>query len=106
MLTLNAPYATFITGTLIPLLTGLLTHYNLSSKIKLIITGALNLVAAILTSAIVTDTSYIISGHTLVNAVMGFITSEAWYYGVFRKNGLTSSLPEGKLFPDKGLGSE
>src|SRR4051812_1172805 len=99
MLTLNAPIVTLISGTIIPLITGFMTSHHLSGKIKLGITVVLNLVTAILTSAIVTDTSYIISASTLYNAAVGFIISIAAYHGAYAKMNLTSSNIDGKLSP-------
>lgn len=105
-LTIYNSYATLISGTLIPLVTGLLTHLALSSRVKELITILLNAIAALLTSLIANGTDAVITGATLTQFVIGLAFSYGAYYGIFKKAGLTSSSPVGKLLPTKGIGTD
>jgi hypothetical protein len=96
------PVVTLLCGTIIPILTGLVTRFEVSSQIKELITIALNAITAMLTTALVGDTA-IISGQTIINFLISLALSYASYYGIYKKVGLTSSSPEGKLLPNKGL---
>jgi hypothetical protein len=99
----SAPVVTIILGTLIPLVTGILTKATLSPGIKGIITVVLNAVAAAVTTAVVADGSAVFSNQALLTFALGLVASTAAYYNVWNPNKLTSN-PDGKLAPNSGIG--
>lgn len=101
---ISAPVVVVILGTVVPLVTGLLTKYTLSPGIKGLITVLLNAVVAAITTAIVADGSAVFSNQTLLTFVLGLVSSTAAYYNVWKPNGLTSNTPADKLAPRAGIG--
>lgn len=101
----TAPVVNFIIGMLIPLVTGLLTHLNLSSKAKFMITLVLNAVAALVTTNMLSDGTAVLSYQALFTGMYSLIVSLVAYHRFYKQAGLTSSTPDGKLAPMHGIGS-
>lgn len=101
----TAPVVNFIIGMLIPLVTGLLTHINLSSKIKFMITLVLNAAAALITTNMLSDGTAVLSYQALFTGMYSLIVSLIAYHRVYKKANLTSSTPDGKLAPNHGIGA-
>lgn len=99
-----APVVQVIIALLIPLAVGLLTKYSFPSWLKGVLTIILNGLNALITTAITTDGSAVITQTVLLAWVMNTLISIAIYSGVYKPAGLTSSSPSGKLGPNSGLG--
>jgi hypothetical protein len=103
MITVSHPLFVFITGPLIPLVTGLLTKLSLPGWVKGLITLLLDAVVAFLTTN-AADGIAVFSTQTLVTAVVAFAISVTFYQAIWRNTPLTSSKPENKLLPNFGIG--
>jgi hypothetical protein len=95
-----APLAvTVILGTLIPLLTGILTKLEASAKLKGFVTLTLAAVAGVVTQAVTDNGGAIFSDETLILAGLAWVQSVASYLGLWQ-----SLAVNAKLAPDQGLG--
>lgn len=88
-----------VTGTVIPLLVGLLTKITARPGIKIVTSLVLNAVSGIVGAAVVLDGNAVISTETLVLAGLSLIQSLATYVGIWKP--LNSQT---HLVPTKGLG--
>lgn len=102
-LALNAQTVGVLLSVVIPIVTGLLTKITTSSRVKQVLTIMLNAVTAVITTAVATDGSVYLDQSTIVHFVVGLVISLALYAGIYKPNGFTSSTPDGKLGPNKGL---
>jgi putative effector of murein hydrolase LrgA (UPF0299 family) len=105
--TLSAFVVSLVVGTLIPILTGIVTKASLSSGVKGLITLVLSMVSAAVTAAVVSDGSAVFSRDTLLLFFITFVQGIAAYYGVLKPLGVTSTPnSEGKagLAPGTGIG--
>lgn len=92
-----------IISAVIPILVGLITKATLSSGAKAVFMLILNAVNALVTTAVTTDGSAIITRQAFANFVIGVVISVAAYYGVYKPNNVTSDAG-GKLAPTVGIG--
>jgi hypothetical protein len=99
MITINAVLVTAITGALIPIAVGLVTHSKASSRFKSLLSVVLNAIQALIVSSVISDGSALISKDTLILWVMGVVTSTATYIGVWKPTELIKVL-----LPNFGLG--
>jgi hypothetical protein len=99
------PWFVFITGSLVPLVTGIITTFKLSGFIKGLITLFLNSVIAFLTINTIDGTA-VFSSQTLYIALFGFALSVVNYTALWRNTPLTSSKKENWLFPGFGIGKK
>lgn len=88
-----------ITGTVIPLVVGLLTKITARPGVKIVTSLVLNAVSGIVGAAVVLDGNAVISTETLVLAGLTLIQSLATYVGIWKP--LNS---QAHLAPTKGLG--
>jgi hypothetical protein len=86
-----SPYlVTLLIGTVIPLLTGLLTKLGTSSAVKYVVTVILNAANAAIVGAVMVGGSYIITKENVITAIFSVIVSIGAYRG-WKSVGLTSS---------------
>jgi hypothetical protein len=104
VLRIPAPIVQMIVVVLIPIITGLLTKYNLSSAVKGIMTLFFSTVTAFISSWVVDGGDAIFTAHVLYNAAVNFVIAVAMYFGIYKGAGLTSSVPNGKLGANTGIG--
>jgi hypothetical protein len=97
------PIFVYVTGPLIPLLTGILTKFKLAGWIKGCITLTLNAVVAFLLANAVNGVASF-STETLATALIGFALSIVYYIAIWRNTPLTSSKPDNYLLPGFGFG--
>jgi small basic protein len=100
---LDAATVTLIISVFIPIVTGLLTKYGLPGWIKTLITLALNAISAAVVAARLADGSAVVSQSVIVSALIAFGLSVVAYESFWVKLNVTSSKPEGKLAPSRGL---
>lgn len=94
-----APLAvTAILGTVIPLLTGLVTKLTTSNKVKGVLTLTLSAVAGVVTQSLVDGGGAILSDETLILAALAWVQSIATYVGFWQNFDINA-----KLAPNKGL---
>lgn len=101
--TSSALTVTLFVSLFIPIVTGLLTKYSLSSGVKGLITLLLNAVSALIASATLADGTAVFSKSTFIAWVLALAISVATYAGVYKPLNITSSTPDGKLGPDTGV---
>ena len=99
------PVFVFITGPLIPLVTGILTKFVLPGWVKGLITLTLNAVVSFLAVNAV-DNVAMFSTETLTTALIGFALSVVYYIAIWKNTPLTSSKKDNYLLPGFGLGKE
>ena len=104
VLRVPAPVVQMIVVVLIPILTGMLTKYSLSSAVKGVITLFFSSVTAFISSWVVDGGDAVFTAHVLYNAAINFVVAVAMYTGIYKKANLTSSTPTGKLGPNTGIG--
>lgn len=104
VLRVPAPVVQMIVVVLIPILTGMLTKYTLSSATKGVITLFFSSVTAFISSWIVDGGDAVFTAHVLYNAAINFVVAVAMYSGIYKKANLTSSSVTGKLSPTTGIG--
>lgn len=102
---ISHPIFVFVTGPLIPLVTGILTKFSLPGWIKGVITLALNALVAFFTAHAFSG-KVIFSTQTLTTALAGFALSVVYYIAIWKNTPLTSSKQENYLFPGFGFGKE
>lgn len=102
-LNLSAQTVSILVSVVIPVVTGLVTKLSTPSSVKSVVMIVLNAANALITSAVLADGSAILTQDTLVNFVMGVVISVAAYAGVYKPANVTSSKPDGKLAPTRGL---
>lgn len=90
-ITLSPLTVIFITGSIIPIVTGLLTRLSVPSKIKGLLTLLLNAIAAGIVTATVADGTAVFSQASLKLWAAGFGISVAAYLGLLKPSGITSS---------------
>jgi hypothetical protein len=94
-----APLAvTVVLGTIIPLLTGILTKLNTSATVKGVVTLTLSAIAGVITQATTTDGGAILSDETLILAGLAWVQAVAAYLGLWRNLDTNA-----KLAPNKGI---
>lgn len=101
---INAVGVQLALGLVIPLINGLITKYTLGAAWKFLITTVLNAATAMITAGIVVGGAAVISWSTVYSTIFGVVVSQLMYNGIYSKNGLTSSDPNGKLAPTTGIG--
>ena len=95
-----APLATtFLLGTVIPLLTGLVTKLVASARLKAVITLFLSAVAGVVTQSLVDGGGAVLSDETLILAGIAFVQAIASYLGFWKNFDINE-----KLAPNQGLG--
>jgi hypothetical protein len=102
-LELSATTVTVLVSVIIPIITGLLTKITTPPWVKSVVTIVLNAVNALVTTAVLADGTAVLSQGTLVTFIMGVVISVAAYAGVYKPANITSSTPDGKLAPNKGV---
>lgn len=83
-LTLDAQIVLFITGTLLPLLVGVVTKMSSPSWAKAWLHAILSLVSGIVIVATKVDGTAVISKQTVITAVLVWITGMAAYHGFLK----------------------
>lgn len=81
-----------ILGTVIPILTGILTKATTPAWVKTVLTLLLSAVVGLINVSLVDGGGAVISQSALVSAILAFIVAIASYVGIWRPNGVTSSL--------------
>lgn len=81
----------FILGSLVPIVNGLLTKITTPTKWKALITIALDAVVGLITVSLVDGGGAVFSQSAVVAAIMAFFASVASYYQVWRPLAITSS---------------
>lgn len=81
-----------ILGTLIPILTGLLTKLTTPAWVKTVLTLLLSAVAGLINVSLVDGGGAVISQSAVISAVLTFVVAVATYVGIWRPTGVTSSL--------------
>lgn len=95
-----APLAvTVILGTVIPLLTGLLTKLNASPAVKGTINLLLAAIAGVITASLVEGGAAVFSSETLILAGLAWVQSVAAYLGFWQNININA-----KLAPGVGVG--
>lgn len=92
-----------IIGLIIPIAVGLLTRYTTAAGVKVLLTMILNAIQTLIVQATVASGVAVISKETFIAWLMALVVSIATYLGVYKPVSLTSSSPEGALFPNKGI---
>jgi hypothetical protein len=82
---------TTILGTIIPLITGLLTKLSTPAWVKAVLTAALSTVAGALNVSLVDGGGAVVSQSTVISAVLTFIVAVATYAGFWRPLAVSSS---------------
>ena len=100
-LSLSPMAVQFVTSTLIPVLTGLITKSGASVKLKQVVTLILNAVSAVVIANLTVDGGAKIVENTLFLAAMGLVVSITTYLGIYKPNDLNE-----KVSPRHGLGKE
>jgi len=104
LVVISAPVITIIASLLIPIVNGIFTKITMSGFVKGLITLGLNAVMAFITTNASDTGAAVFSLQTLETAAVGFVISVAMYAGIYKPAKITSSLPDGKLSPESGLG--
>lgn len=99
-MTLSAVLVTVVVGTILPLLVGLVTKLEASSRLKGALLVVLNVVQGVVIAATAADGSATFTVDTLVLFGVGVLVSLLSYYGVYKPNEVPA-----KLAPNFGLGS-
>lgn len=101
---LSALTVTLVIGFFIPIATGILTKVSTHPGLKGLLTLVFNAVQALIVGGIVgPDGGHTWSQATLIAFLLALCVSIASYTGFWKPNKITSSLPDGKLAPTKGL---
>jgi hypothetical protein len=87
-----------ILGTLLPIITGLLTKLNARDWVKGLVNLVLSAVAGVITANLVVGGGAVVSDETLILAGISFVTSVASYFGFYQNVNLNA-----KLAPNSGL---
>jgi hypothetical protein len=96
-----APIAvTIVLGTLVPFVTGLVTKYLASEKLKAVVNLTLAAIVGVLTASTVVDGSAILSEDTLILAGLAWVQSVASYLGLWKTLNINAHLA-----PAVGLGA-
>lgn len=82
---------TFISGTLIPLVTGVITKQVASSAVKSICTAVLSTIAGLVTSAMTHDGTLYLED-SLMAVMVTFITAISAYYGFLKPTGIAPTV--------------
>lgn len=80
-----------ILGTLIPLVTGLLTKITTPAWVKAVITAALSAVAGLINVSLVDNGGAVVSQSAVVSAVLTFVVAVTTYRGFWKPLSVTSS---------------
>lgn len=98
-MTLSSVAVTLILGTIIPLLVGLITKLNASSKLKGALMLALNAVQGLIIASKTGSGGAVFTTDALVLFLAGVGVSLISYYGLYKPNDVPA-----KLAPDFGVG--
>jgi hypothetical protein len=90
---------TVIIGTVLPLLTGLLTKLQASDTVKGVVNLTLAAASGVITAGLVADGGALISREALIYAVLAWVQSVATYLGIWKSLDINA-----RLIPTKGLG--
>lgn len=82
---------TFISGTLIPLVTGIITKQVASSALKAVCTAVLATVAGLVTSAMTHDGTLYLE-ESLMAVMVTFVTAISTYYGFLKPTGISGTV--------------
>lgn len=103
---LDAFTVTFILGSLIPLVNGLVTKLTTSSAVKAIVTIVLSGIAGLVNVSLTDGGGAVISQSALKSAILTLIVAIAMYAGVWKPLALTSSpvtrVEDGVLVTEPG----
>lgn len=100
---ISAPLLSLIVGLIIPFINGWLTRITVPSNIKWVITLALSTIAGFLTTATTSDGVAVFSMTSVYTTLYTFIIAVGVYTGYYKKVGITSSVPNGKLGANSGV---
>ena len=92
-----------VLGLLVPIAVGLLTKLSTSSGVKAVLMLILNAVQTLIVQATMADGSAVIDKATFFSWLLATVISVAMYAGVYKPLNVTSSTPDGKLAPTKGV---
>lgn len=90
---------TLISGTIIPILTGLVTKSGASDTVKQGVTVVLAGASGLIQGSVIDTGASVFSAETLALAVASWIIAIASYHGVYQSHDINE-----KLSPDIGLG--
>lgn len=99
VITVSAMLVTLISGTVIPLVHGLVTKLSASGPVNVIVGMALSAIAGVLGTATVLDGVAIFSSTTLIQAFLAWLAQVAMYARIWKPIGVYD-----KLLPGQGLG--
>lgn len=98
-MTLSAVVVTLIVGTFVPLLVGLVTKIDASSKLKGAIMLVINAAQGLIVAATTATGEAVITVDALILFLTGVAMSLLTYYGLYKPNDVAS-----KLAPEFGVG--
>lgn len=99
VLTLSAAAVTFIVGVLLPLANGLVTKFNASNTVKIIVSMLTAAIAALIVQATVADGSAVFTRELVERAIFMYAVQLLTYLGVYKPQ-----ATHAKLLPEKGVG--
>jgi hypothetical protein len=100
---ISAPLLMIVVGLIIPFVNGLLTRITVPSQVKWIITLALSTIAGFLATATTSEGIAVFSMTSVYTTLYAFVIAVLTYTGFYKKVGLTSSVPNGKLGANTGI---
>lgn len=98
-LTLDAVWVAALIGTIIPILTGIVTKLKAKPVVKQAVALVLSGVGGLITAGLTVDGSATITKAAFLSAGLIWLQQMAVFLGILKPNDIGE-----KLFPDKGLG--
>lgn len=102
VLDLDVQTLNLVSGTVIPLLVGLVTKKVAAQGLKAVLNAALSAIAGALSVAIAAN-GHILLGAVVTSMLTTFIASTAVYYGVWKPTGVAGTVAD--VAPHFGLGT-
>lgn len=89
---LDPQTVSIVLGLALPILVGVVTKAQASSRIKSITLAALAAISGGISQAVTADGSAILSQETLTTIVLTFVTAIASYYGLYKPTGIAPAV--------------
>jgi len=99
LLNLSAAAVTFVVSVLLPLANGIVTKFNASNTVKIVVSMTTAAIAALIVQATVADGSAIFTKELVERAIFMYLVQLLTYLGVYKPQ-----ATHAKLLPEKGIG--